>query len=140
MTMRVYFATDIHGSEVCWRKFLNAGRFYGADILIMGGDVSGKAVVPVVCLPGGGYLVRQLSGDKVLTLAELDQVEAKIRDMGFYPHRTTESELDEIWDSPGRGPCRLPLLDAGNPGPVAGSGETTAGWYRDPALHHDRQR
>ena len=101
MTMRVYFATDIHGSEVCWRKFLNAGRFYGADILIMGGDVSGKAVVPVVCLPGGGYLVRQFSGGKVLTLAELDQAEAKIRDMGFYPHRTTESELDEIWDSPG---------------------------------------
>lgn len=101
MTMRVYFATDIHGSEVCWRKFLNAGRFYGADTLIMGGDVSGKAVVPVVCLPGGGYLVRQFSGEKVLTLAELDQAEAKIRDMGFYPYRTTEEELDETWDKPG---------------------------------------
>ena len=23
--MRIFFATDIHGSEVCWRKFLNAG-------------------------------------------------------------------------------------------------------------------
>jgi Icc-related predicted phosphoesterase len=32
--MRVYYATDIHGSEVCWRKFLNAGRFYNADVLI----------------------------------------------------------------------------------------------------------
>jgi Icc-related predicted phosphoesterase len=99
--MRIYFATDIHGSEVCWRKFLNAARFYQADTLIMGGDVSGKAVVPVVCLPGGGYLVRQLSGGKVLTLAELDQTEAKIRDMGFYPYRTTESELDETWNQPG---------------------------------------
>ena len=87
MSMRVYFATDIHGSEVCWRKFLNVGRFYGADTLIMGGDVSGKAVVPVVCLPGGGYLVRQFSGDKVLAPAELDQAEARIRDMGFYPYR-----------------------------------------------------
>ncbi|HYA51862.1 MAG TPA: hypothetical protein VEG33_11880, partial [Streptosporangiaceae bacterium] len=100
MTMRVYFATDIHGSEVCWRKFLNAARFYGADTLIMGGDVSGKAVVPVISRPGGGYLVRQFSGDKVLTLAELDQAEARIRDMGFYPYRTTEEELDETWDSP----------------------------------------
>lgn len=98
--MRVYFATDIHGSEVCWRKFLNAGQFYGADILIMGGDVSGKAVVPVVARPGGGYLVRQLSGDKVLTLAELDQAEARIRDMGFYPYRTTDEELEHTWNDP----------------------------------------
>jgi uncharacterized protein len=98
--MRIYFATDIHGSEVCWRKFLNAGQFYGADILIMGGDVSGKAVVPVVTNPGGGYIVRQLSGDKVLTLAELDQAEARIRDMGVYPYRTTDEELEHTWHDP----------------------------------------
>jgi len=98
--MRLYFATDIHGSEVCWRKFLNAGQFYNADILIMGGDVSGKAVVPVVAVPGGGYRVRQLTGDRVLSLAELDQAEARVRDMGFYPFRTTEDELDQIWHNP----------------------------------------
>jgi uncharacterized protein len=98
--MRIYFATDIHGSEVCWRKFLNAGQFYGADILIMGGDVSGKAVVPVVAAPGGGYIVRQLSGDKILSLAELDQAEARIRDMGFYPYRTTDEELEHTWNDP----------------------------------------
>jgi len=97
VTTTVYFASDIHGSEVCWRKFLNAARFYGANILIMGGDVSGKAVVPIVSRPGGGYLARQLTGDKVLTLAELDQAEAKIRDMGFYPYRTTDEELDRTW-------------------------------------------
>jgi uncharacterized protein len=100
VTMRVYFATDIHGSEVCWRKFLNAGRFYDADTLIMGGDISGKAVVPVVSKPGGGYLVRQVTGDRVLSLAELDQAEARIRDMGFYPFRTTDEELDQIWHDP----------------------------------------
>jgi uncharacterized protein len=100
VTMRLYFATDIHGSEVCWRKFLNAARFYNADTLIMGGDVSGKAVVPVVAVPGGGHRVRQFTGDRVLTVAELDQVEAKVRDMGFYPFRTTEEELDQIWLDP----------------------------------------
>ena len=46
--MRVFFATDIHGSEVCWRKFLNAGKFHKADVLIMGGDMTGKAMVPIV--------------------------------------------------------------------------------------------
>jgi Icc-related predicted phosphoesterase len=97
--MRVYFATDIHGSEVCWRKFLNAGRFYNADTLILGGDVSGKAVVPVVARPGG-FLIRQFHGDRVLSLDETVQAETRIGDRGFYPYRTTDDELDEIWDSP----------------------------------------
>ncbi|MGC2004339.1 hypothetical protein, partial [Trebonia sp.] len=66
MTKRIYFATDIHGSEVCWRKFLNAARFYQADTLILGGDVSGKAVVPVVARPGDGFLIRQFHGERVL--------------------------------------------------------------------------
>jgi uncharacterized protein len=99
VTRTIYYASDIHGSDVCWRKFLNAARFYGADTLVMGGDVSGKAVVPIVSAPGG-YLARQMTGDKVLTTAELDQVEARIRDMGFYPYRTTDEELDQTWDDP----------------------------------------
>jgi uncharacterized protein len=90
VTRTLYFASDIHGSDVCWRKFLNAAKFYGADILVMGGDVSGKAVVPIVAR-GGGYVASGITGDKVLSAAELDQVEAKIRDTGFYPFRTTDS-------------------------------------------------
>jgi len=100
VTMRIYFATDIHGSEVCWRKFLNAARFYQADTLILGGDVSGKAVVPVVARPGDGFLIRQFHGERVLTADETAQVETRIRDMGFYPYRTTDEELEEIWDDP----------------------------------------
>ena len=45
--MKIYYASDVHGSEVCWRKFLNAGSFYRADVLIMGGDIVGKAIVPI---------------------------------------------------------------------------------------------
>src|SRR5438309_179324 len=41
--VRVFYATDLHGSEVCWRKFLNAAKFYDADVLICGGDMTGKA-------------------------------------------------------------------------------------------------
>jgi uncharacterized protein len=100
VTMRIYFATDIHGSEVCWRKFLNAGRFYKADILILGGDVTGKAVVPVVAAAGGGFRIRQFSGERVLATEEALATETRIRDMGFYPYRTTDEELDEVWDDP----------------------------------------
>jgi Icc-related predicted phosphoesterase len=97
--MRIYFATDIHGSDVCWRKFLNAAKFYDVDTLILGGDVSGKAVVPVVAAPGG-FLIRQFSGDRHLTPEETREAETRIRDMGFYPYRTTDEELDATWDQP----------------------------------------
>ena len=46
--MKVFFATDIHGSEICWRKFLNAAAFYKADMVILGGDVTGKVMVPIL--------------------------------------------------------------------------------------------
>src|ERR687897_1502260 len=45
---RVFFATDIHGSETCWRKFLNSGKHYEAKVMILGGDMTGKALVPIV--------------------------------------------------------------------------------------------
>ena len=31
--MRLFFATDIHGSETCWRKFLNPAPHYDADVV-----------------------------------------------------------------------------------------------------------
>src|SRR5260370_3565183 len=58
---KIFFATDLHGSEVCWKKFLNAAKFYGVDILICGGDMTGKAILPILSenghytvAPGGG--------------------------------------------------------------------------------------
>ena len=52
-TVSLYYASDVHGSDVCWRKFLGAGRFYGVDALVMGGDLTGKAVVPIALDPDG---------------------------------------------------------------------------------------
>ena len=46
----------MHGSDVCWRKFLNAAGFYGVDTLIMGGDLCGKGLTPVVRENGGWKL------------------------------------------------------------------------------------
>jgi uncharacterized protein len=45
---KVCYVTDIHGSEICWRKFLNAGTSYQADVVIVGGDITGKAMVPII--------------------------------------------------------------------------------------------
>ena len=48
MSFKSFYASDIHGSEMLWRKFINAAGFYGVEVLIMGGDIAGKAVVPIV--------------------------------------------------------------------------------------------
>ena len=48
----IFYVADIHGSEKCFRKFINAGKFYGVDALILGGDVTGKAFVPLLGRPG----------------------------------------------------------------------------------------
>ena len=46
-TKRMCFVTDVHGSERCFRKFLNTAKFYDAQYLILGGDITGKSLVPI---------------------------------------------------------------------------------------------
>ena len=93
--MRIFFATDIHGSEVCWRKFLNAAAFHKADVLIMGGDMTGKAMVPIVQTgPGERWEVTLQEQRHVLSgEADLAAMEKRIRDRGYYPVRTSPDEV-----------------------------------------------
>jgi Icc-related predicted phosphoesterase len=92
--MRLYFATDIHGSEKCWRKFLNAGVHYSADVLVLGGDMTGKALVPVI-EDGGGHWHATLLENKVemTTEEEIVAFEDAVIRRGYYPFRTNPALL-----------------------------------------------
>jgi Icc-related predicted phosphoesterase len=92
VSFKCYYASDIHGSELLWRKFLGAARFYGAEVLIMGGDIAGKAVVPIIERDGALY-APEVTGDKAFREDELPQLERRVRDLGLYPHRMTSDEL-----------------------------------------------
>jgi Icc-related predicted phosphoesterase len=92
VSLTLYYASDIHGSDVLWRKFVNAGRFYGANVLVMGGDITGKAVAPIV-RENGGFRASEVVGERVFGEDELAAVEKRIRDLGFYPLVTTQEEL-----------------------------------------------
>ena len=96
--MRVFFATDIHGSEVCWRKFLNAGKFHKADVLIMGGDMTGKAMVPIVANGSDWELELQGQRHTLTTEDEIKAMEKRISDRGYYPVRLTREEV-EAWSA-----------------------------------------
>jgi uncharacterized protein len=94
--MKIFFATDIHGSEICWRKFLNAAAFYKADMVVLGGDVTGKVMVPILAYPG--YWELTFAGERVRveSRAELDDLMRKIRDRGSYPTILAPDELDAL--------------------------------------------
>ena len=55
--MRLFYATDVHGSERTYRKFINGAKFYKVDHLVMGGDIMGKFLIPIVDEGGGHYRV-----------------------------------------------------------------------------------
>ena len=100
---RIFFATDVHGSEICWKKFINAGKFYEATILILGGDMTGKAIIPIIAQGNGKYKVTLLDQESMLDgQAEVDKMAATIQDRGYYPYVTSPDEVAEISATPGR--------------------------------------
>jgi Icc-related predicted phosphoesterase len=93
---KIYFATDIHGSQVCLRKFLNAGKFYGCDTLIMGGDITGKMIVPIVDR-GQGRRTATLYGRSLEVMGDdIARLRKTIADAGFYAYDTTPEEMEHF--------------------------------------------
>jgi len=86
-SLAFFFASDIHGSELCWRKFVKATEFYRADLLILGGDFTGKLVIPIVDDGSGTYRARYLEKDHELTAANVREFEQRVANQGFYPTR-----------------------------------------------------
>jgi Icc-related predicted phosphoesterase len=95
LSFKSFYASDIHGSEMLWRKFINAAGFYGVEVLIMGGDVAGKAVVPIVSRNTSIY-APAVTGEQAFTEDQLPSLERRIRDLGLYPYRMTEEELTAV--------------------------------------------
>ncbi|HEV2372008.1 MAG TPA: hypothetical protein VGS19_07560 [Streptosporangiaceae bacterium] len=99
--MRVFFATDIHGSEVCWRKFLNAAEFYSADVVVLGGDVTGKVMVPITAHQGHWQVTVRGQAYRLETQQELDDISRQIRNSGSYPAVVTPDELQHLSSTEG---------------------------------------
>lgn len=98
---RLFFATDIHGSERTYKKFINAGKFYEANVIVMGGDIQGKLLIPIIKEGNGQYRVT-LQGNlqKIDTEDELKQLQEKIGLLGFYSQIMEEDEYKTLADQP----------------------------------------
>jgi Icc-related predicted phosphoesterase len=93
--LRIFFATDVHGSDRCFRKFLAAAKVYEADVLLLGGDVAGKGLVPIEA--ENGTLHAEVRGEPVtVPVDEEDRLQAEINRLGFYGVRMSAREIARL--------------------------------------------
>ena len=94
-SVRLFYASDIHGSDLLWRKFLGASKFYEADASVMGGDLLGKAIIPIEHGADGTYRAEFLGDERLVHEGtELDELVGAIRFNGFYPWIAPRDEID----------------------------------------------
>jgi len=94
---RLFYAGDVHGSRICWKKFVNAAAHYPAEVLVMGGDLTGKALVPIVRRGNGSYSARVLGEQRLArTAEELDQMQRAISTNGMYPLIVDQEEAQRL--------------------------------------------
>jgi uncharacterized protein len=97
---KLYFASDIHGSDICWKKFLASAVYYEADVLVLGGDMTGKAIIPLV---NDGRTVKATllgSSYELDSEAAMQDFEKQVRSRGYYPVRMGKEERDNLAADP----------------------------------------
>jgi Icc-related predicted phosphoesterase len=98
---KLFFATDVHGSERTWRKFINAGKFYGADVLVMGGDIIGKLAIPIIRESDGGFRATvQGRVEHFATEADLKGLLDRLGTLGFYSKVMDDEEFHALQTDP----------------------------------------
>src|SRR5437016_5812231 len=98
---RLLLAADLHGSEITFRKFLAAAKFYDADVLLIGGDLTAKSITPIVGQKDGRYQTRLAGGTRVsLTEGELEPIEKAVADSCADPVRLSEDAYARLRAEP----------------------------------------
>ncbi|HUI87026.1 MAG TPA: hypothetical protein VLY21_07720 [Nitrososphaerales archaeon] len=93
---RLFFITDVHASDRCFRKFINAAKVYKADALVLGGDITGKVMVPIVDRGDGTYSLDLFGSPTVIKREKLQETEKSLLNAGQYFFVATPKELEEI--------------------------------------------
>ncbi|MGA8262570.1 MAG: hypothetical protein WB783_20350 [Arenicellales bacterium] len=100
-TTRIFFASDFHGSERTFRKFINSARHYDADVLIMGGDIVGKLAIPIIREGTDSYRAHLMGRSEHLNGEdELNGLLDRLATLGYYSRIMDEDEFHEIKSDP----------------------------------------
>lgn len=105
---RILYGSDFHGSDIVFRKFISSGLQYKANALIVGGDVTGKAMIPVIHQGGGRYIANLFGADQIATTPdELEKLKKSIGNIGFYPIVLEKDEAEELESDPAKMSARF---------------------------------
>lgn len=99
--MRIFYSSDLHGSRKCWLKFLATPKYYGADVIIVGGDLTGKFIVPILRMPNGTVdatfmgIKRRLKSER-----DISKLKEHIANAGQYAAEMTPDDHDRYARDP----------------------------------------
>ncbi|MGA7860292.1 MAG: hypothetical protein WCB19_00340 [Thermoplasmata archaeon] len=99
-TRSIFFVADLHGSEPVLNKVINSAKFYGVDTIVIGGDITGKLLIPIVDIGGGRYSLELYGVPKTIEAKELEETQKKIRGTGSYWTLVSRSEYDAMVANP----------------------------------------
>jgi uncharacterized protein len=97
---KLFFATDVHGSEPTFRKFIIAGKFYNVDVLVLGGDITGKMIIPIITLGKNAFRATLQSQTHQLTQDDLPEFMNRLAKLGFYSSQMSEQEYAKLAGDP----------------------------------------
>jgi len=99
--IRIFFTADIHNSELVFRKILSIPNIYKPNIIIISGDLTGKAIVPIIN-EGNERFIAIFSGEKyeAKNLTELEGIKQKLLNKGIYPYVCSKEEVEELKNDP----------------------------------------
>jgi len=100
-SFKIFFMADIHNSELVFRRFLSVPKHYDVDIMILSGDLTGKAIIPIVDLGGGRYQYSFRGKSNIVDgPEELERAKSELMNSGIYPYVCTRDEVEELKNDP----------------------------------------
>jgi len=98
---RIFHSVDAHGSNIIWRKYLNAATAYKADVVLLCGDLTGKAIVPVVKVKENEWFINPFGKEEHFYSAEkLRERLSVLENQGYYTFEATREEIVELQNNP----------------------------------------
>ncbi|MFZ0829707.1 MAG: metallophosphoesterase [Thermoplasmata archaeon] len=99
-TRSIFYVADLHGSEPVLNKVINSAKFYNVDTIIIGGDITGKLLIPIVDIGGGRYSLELFGVPKTIEAKDLEETQKKIRGTGSYWTLVSRAEYDAMAANP----------------------------------------
>jgi len=100
-SFKIFFMADIHNSELIFRRFLSIPKYYNVDILILSGDLTGKAIIPIIDVGGEKYQYKFRGKTEIIYGHEqLKNALSELKKIGLYTYICTKDELEELKNKP----------------------------------------